>query len=140
MLSARRVGPSGRAIGLDMTDDMLTLARRHAEQAVVTNVEFLKGAIEQIPLPDASVDVVISNCLIALSSDKPAVFGEIACVLRPRRPPRHHRHPRRRHPHRRRARGPRRCGRVPRRCAHRWPLPGPPARRRTQRRRRPAHP
>jgi len=83
LLSARRVGPDGRAIGLDMTDDMLTLARRHAEQAGVTNAEFLKGAIEQIPLPDASVDVVISNCVIALSSDKPAVFGEIARVLRP---------------------------------------------------------
>ena len=83
LLSARRVGPDGRAIGLDMTDDMLTLARRHAEQAGVTNVEFLKGTIEQIPLPDASVDVVISNCVIALSPDKPAVFGEIARVLRP---------------------------------------------------------
>ncbi len=82
LLSARRVGPGGRAIGLDMTDDMLTLARRHAEQAGVTNVEFLKGTIEQIPLPDASVDVVISNCVIALSPDKPAVFGEIARVLR----------------------------------------------------------
>jgi len=83
LLSARRVGPGGRAIGLDMTDDMLTLARRHAEQAGVTNAEFLKGAIERIPLPDTSVDVVISNCVIALSSDKPAVFGEIARVLRP---------------------------------------------------------
>jgi L-amino acid N-acyltransferase YncA/2-polyprenyl-3-methyl-5-hydroxy-6-metoxy-1,4-benzoquinol methylase len=83
LLSARRVGPSGRAIGLDMTDDMLTLARRHAEQAGVTNAEFLKGTIERIPLPDASVDVVISNCVIALSPDKPAVFGEIARVLRP---------------------------------------------------------
>ncbi|WP_244180254.1 GNAT family N-acetyltransferase [Amycolatopsis pretoriensis] len=83
LLSARRVGPGGRAIGLDMTDDMLTLARRNAEQAGVTNAEFLKGTIEQIPLPDASVDVVISNCVIALSSDKPAVFGEIARVLRP---------------------------------------------------------
>jgi SAM-dependent methyltransferase len=78
LLSAHRVGPSGRAIGLDMTDDMLTLARRHAEQAGVTNAEFLKGTIEEIPLPDASVDVVIFNCVIALSSDKPAVFGEIA--------------------------------------------------------------
>ncbi|WP_318307710.1 GNAT family N-acetyltransferase [Amycolatopsis solani] len=83
LLSARRVGPGGRAIGLDMTDDMLTLARRHAERAGVTNAEFVKGTIEQIPLPDASVDVVISNCVIALSSDKPAVFGEIARVLRP---------------------------------------------------------
>ncbi len=83
LLSARRVGPAGRAIGLDMTDDMLTLARRHAEQAGVPNAEFVKGAIEQIPLPDASVDVVISNCVIALSADKPAVFAEIARVLRP---------------------------------------------------------
>jgi arsenite methyltransferase len=83
LLSARRVGPAGRAIGLDMTDDMLTLARRHAEHAGVDNVEFVKGTIERIPLPDASVDVVISNCVIALSSDKPAVFGGIARVLRP---------------------------------------------------------
>ncbi len=83
LLSARRVGPEGRAIGLDMTDEMLTLARRHAEQAGVINAEFRKGTIERIPLPDASVDVVISNCVIALSPDKPAVFGEIARVLRP---------------------------------------------------------
>ncbi|MDQ7808675.1 GNAT family N-acetyltransferase [Amycolatopsis sp. A133] len=83
LLSARRVGPGGRAIGLDMTDEMLTLARRHAEQAGVPNAEFVKGTIERIPLPDASVDVVISNCVIALSADKPAVFGEIARVLRP---------------------------------------------------------
>ncbi|WP_284740109.1 GNAT family N-acetyltransferase [Amycolatopsis sp. RTGN1] len=82
LLSARRVGPDGRAIGLDMTDDMLALARRHAERAGVTNVEFVKGTIEQIPLPDASVDVVISNCVIALSPDKPAVFAGIARVLR----------------------------------------------------------
>ncbi|RSD22195.1 GNAT family N-acetyltransferase [Amycolatopsis eburnea] len=83
LLSARRVGPTGRAIGLDMTDDMLILARRHAEQAGVTNAEFVKGTIERVPLPDASVDVVISNCVIALSPDKPAVFAEIARVLRP---------------------------------------------------------
>jgi L-amino acid N-acyltransferase YncA/2-polyprenyl-3-methyl-5-hydroxy-6-metoxy-1,4-benzoquinol methylase len=83
LLSARRVGPTGRAIGLDMTDDMLTLARRHAERTGVTNAEFVKGTIEHIPLPHASVDVVISNCVIALSPDKPAVFGEIARVLRP---------------------------------------------------------
>ena len=75
LLSARRVGPGGRAIGLDMTDEMLALARRHAEQAGVTNAQFLKGTIERIPLPDASVDVVISNCVIALSSDKPSVFS-----------------------------------------------------------------
>ncbi|MFI5590287.1 GNAT family N-acetyltransferase [Amycolatopsis sp. NPDC051758] len=83
LLSARRVGPAGRAIGLDMTDEMLTLARGHAEREGVTNAEFVKGTIERIPLPDASVDVVISNCVIALSPDKPAVFAEIARVLRP---------------------------------------------------------
>jgi SAM-dependent methyltransferase len=83
LLSARRVGPTGRAIGLDMTDEMLTLARRHAERAGATNAEFVKGTIERIPLPEASVDVVISNCVIALSPDKPAVFAEIARVLRP---------------------------------------------------------
>ncbi|GLY42820.1 arsenite S-adenosylmethyltransferase [Amycolatopsis sp. NBRC 101858] len=83
LLSARRVGPAGQSIGLDMTDEMLTLVRRQAERVGVTNVDFLKGTIEQIPLPDTSVNVVISNCVIALSSDKPAVFGEIARVLRP---------------------------------------------------------
>jgi L-amino acid N-acyltransferase YncA/precorrin-6B methylase 2 len=83
LLSARRVGPAGRAIGLDMTEEMLALARDHAAQAGVTNVEFLPGRIENIPLPDGSVDVVISNCVIALSADKSAVFGEIARVLRP---------------------------------------------------------
>ncbi|MEV4148695.1 GNAT family N-acetyltransferase [Amycolatopsis sp. NPDC049691] len=83
LLSARRVGPAGRAIGLDATEEMLTLARRHAAQAGVTNAEFVHGTIERIPLPDASVDVVISNCVIALSPDKPAAFGEIARVLRP---------------------------------------------------------
>jgi L-amino acid N-acyltransferase YncA/ubiquinone/menaquinone biosynthesis C-methylase UbiE len=83
LLSASRVGPTGRAIGLDMTDDMLTLARNHAAQIGVTNAEFLKGAIENIPLPDNSVDVVISNCVIALSADKPAVFREITRVLHP---------------------------------------------------------
>ncbi|MET9265776.1 methyltransferase domain-containing protein [Amycolatopsis sp. NPDC004079] len=83
LLSARRVGPEGRAIGLDMTDDMLALARRHAAQAGLENVEFVKGTIEAIPLPDNAVDVVISNCVIALSPDKPAVFAGIARVLRP---------------------------------------------------------
>lgn len=83
LLSARRVGPAGRAIGLDMTDDMLTLARSHATRAGVTNAEFHKGTIEHIPLPDNSVDVVISNCVIALSADKAAVFAEIVRVLRP---------------------------------------------------------
>jgi SAM-dependent methyltransferase len=83
LLSARRVGPTGFAYGLDMTDEMLDLARRNAAEAGATNVEFLKGRIESIPLPDASVDVVISNCVINLSTDKAAVLGEIARVLRP---------------------------------------------------------
>jgi ubiquinone/menaquinone biosynthesis C-methylase UbiE len=68
LISARRVGPTGRAIGLDMTDEMLELARRNAAEAGATNVEFLKGYIEEIPLPDNSVDVVISNCVINLSA------------------------------------------------------------------------
>jgi len=83
LLSARRVGPTGRAIGLDMTDEMLALAQRNAADAGVTNVEFLKGHIEAIPLPADSVDVVISNCVINLAADKPSVFREIARVLRP---------------------------------------------------------
>jgi SAM-dependent methyltransferase len=82
LISARRVGTTGRAIGLDMTDEMLDLARRNAAQAGVSNVEFLKGYIEQIPLPDQSVDVVISNCVINLSGDKKAVIREVARVLR----------------------------------------------------------
>ena len=84
ILSARRVGPSGIAYGLDMTDEMLALARQNASDAAVQNVHFLKGVIEQIPLPAASVDVVISNCVINLSVDKPAVLTEIARVLKPR--------------------------------------------------------
>jgi arsenite methyltransferase len=83
LLSAKRVGDTGRAIGLDMTDEMLELARRNAAEAGATNVEFVKGTIEAIPLPDATVDVVISNCVINLAADKPAVFREIARVLRP---------------------------------------------------------
>ena len=83
LLSARRVGPTGFAYGLDMTDEMLDLARRNARAAGATNVAFLRGHIEAIPLADASVDVVISNCVINLSADKPAVFAEIARVLRP---------------------------------------------------------
>lgn len=83
LLSARRVGPDGFAYGLDMTDEMLELARTHAFEAGATNVEFLRGHIEAIPLPDASVDVVISNCVINLSAAKQAVFAEIARVLRP---------------------------------------------------------
>jgi len=83
ILSARRVGPTGKAFGLDMTDEMLELARGNAAEAGVGNVEFLKGYIEEVPLPDASVDVVISNCVINLSVDKPKVFAEIARLLRP---------------------------------------------------------
>jgi arsenite methyltransferase len=83
LLSAKRVGPSGKAYGLDMTEEMLALARRNATQAGARNVEFLMGHIEQIPLPAATVDVVISNCVINLSVDKPAVFAETFRVLRP---------------------------------------------------------
>jgi SAM-dependent methyltransferase len=82
-ISARRVGPTGKAIGLDMTDEMLELARKNAADAGVDNVEFLKGYLEEIPLPDASVDVVISNCVINLSGDKSKVLRETARVLRP---------------------------------------------------------
>ncbi|HTV10858.1 MAG TPA: arsenite methyltransferase [Acidimicrobiales bacterium] len=83
LLSARRVGPTGKAYGLDMTDEMLGLARDNAAKAGAANVEFLKGVIEDIPLPDSSVDVVISNCVINLSTDKTRVFAEVARVLRP---------------------------------------------------------
>jgi SAM-dependent methyltransferase len=83
LISARRVGPTGRAIGLDMTDPMLDLARRNAADAGVENVEFVKGYLEDLPLPDQSVDVVISNCVINLSGDKAAVLREAARVLRP---------------------------------------------------------
>ena len=83
LLSARRVGPDGVAYGLDMTDEMLQLARRNQREAGVVNAEFLRGTIEQIPLPDASVDVIISNCVINLSADKDAVFREAIRVLRP---------------------------------------------------------
>ena len=83
LISARRVAPGGRAIGLDMTQEMLELARRNADTAGVTNVEFLAGYLEDIPLPDASVDVVISNCVINLAADKPTVLREAARVLRP---------------------------------------------------------
>ena len=83
LLSAARVGTTGRAIGVDMTDEMIELSRRNARDAKAANVDFLKGTIEALPLPDASVDVVISNCVINLAADKPAVFAEIARVLRP---------------------------------------------------------
>src|SRR6266508_4661950 len=83
ILSAKRVGPTGIAYGLDMTDEMLALARRNADEAGVRNAIFLKGVIEQVPLPADSVDVVISNCVINLSTDKPAVLAEMARVLKP---------------------------------------------------------
>src|SRR5215210_6499534 len=83
LLSARRVGPTGKAYGLDMTDDMLALARENQRKAGVENVEFLRGEIEAIPLPDASVDVIISNCVINLSGDKRKVLAEAFRVLRP---------------------------------------------------------
>jgi arsenite methyltransferase len=83
LLSAKRVGPTGKAYGLDMTDDMLALARENQKQAGVTNVEFLKGEMENIPLPDNSVDVIISNCVINLSADKDRVLREAFRVLKP---------------------------------------------------------
>lgn len=83
LLSAKRVGPAGKAYGLDITDDMLALARQNAERAGATNVEFLKGQIEAIPLPDQSVDVIISNCVVNLSGDKRRVIAEAFRVLKP---------------------------------------------------------
>jgi len=83
LLSAQRVGPKGYVYGIDMTDEMLELARKHQEEAGATNVEFRKGMIEDIPLDDAAVDVVISNCVINLSADKPAVISEMFRVLKP---------------------------------------------------------
>jgi arsenite methyltransferase len=83
ILSAKRVGPNGLAYGLDMTEEMLALARRNAEQAGVRNAIFLRGVIEDVPLPADSVDVVISNCVVNLSTDKPAVLAELARVLKP---------------------------------------------------------
>ena len=83
LLSARRVGPTGKAYGLDMTDEMLALARENQQKSGLTNVEFLKGEIERIPLPDDSVDVIISNCVINLSADKDRVLAEAFRVLKP---------------------------------------------------------
>ena len=83
LLSAKRVGPSGKVFGLDMTDEMLALARENQRKAGATNVEFLKGTIEAIPLPDRSVDVIVSNCVINLSPDKDAVLREAFRVLKP---------------------------------------------------------
>lgn len=83
LLSARRVGPTGKAYGVDMTTEMLELARRNRAEAGVDNVDFLEGLIEDVPLPDSSVDVIISNCVINLSTDKPSVFDEMYRLLRP---------------------------------------------------------
>lgn len=83
LLSARRVGPNGHVYGVDMTEEMLELARRNAAEADADNVTFLAGTIEELPLPDGAVDVVLSNCVLNLSTDKPAVFAELARVLRP---------------------------------------------------------
>ena len=83
LLSAARVGPTGKAYGLDMTDEMLELAEKNRAEAGADNVEFLKGYMEEVPLPDGTVDVIISNCVINLSGDKPAVFAEMARVLKP---------------------------------------------------------
>ena len=83
LLSARRVGPTGFVYGVDMTDEMLDLAHQNAAKAEATNVEFVKGVIEDLPLPDSFVDVVISNCVVNLSTDKPAVFAELYRVLKP---------------------------------------------------------
>ncbi|WP_261623727.1 arsenite methyltransferase [Nesterenkonia marinintestina] len=83
LISARRVGPEGRAIGLDMTEEMLEAARRHAAEAGADNVEFVRGYLEEVPLPEASVDVVISNCVINLAADKDVVLQEAARVTRP---------------------------------------------------------
>ena len=83
LLSAKRVGPTGHVYGLDMTDEMLELANKNKAEAEATNVDFLKGFIEEVPLPDSSVDVVISNCVINLSADKNAVFHEMARVIKP---------------------------------------------------------
>src|SRR3989475_2034151 len=83
ILSAKRVGPTGKAYGLDMTDEMLALARENQKKAGIDNVEFLKGAIENIPLPDNSIDVIISNCVINLSADKDRVIAEAFRVLKP---------------------------------------------------------
>jgi ubiquinone/menaquinone biosynthesis C-methylase UbiE len=83
LLSARRVGPTGKAYGLDMTDEMLALARENQAKSGLSNIEFLKGEIEQIPLPDSSVDIIISNCVINLSADKDRVIAEAFRVLKP---------------------------------------------------------
>ena len=83
LLSAKRVGPTGKVYGLDMTEEMLALAEKNRKEAGAENVEFLRGYIEEVPLPDSTIDVIISNCVINLSTDKPAVFAEMSRVLKP---------------------------------------------------------
>ncbi len=135
LLSARRVGPTGKAYGLDMTDEMLDLARTNAEQGRAPRTSSSsKGKIEAVPLPDASVDVIICNCVVNLSPDKPAVFAEMYRVLAARRPDRHQRRRRRRRPRRRRTRRARELGRLYRRRAQPHRVRDRPHRRRIRRR------
>ena len=117
ILSAKRVGPTGIAWGLDMTEEMLALARANAAEAGVANAHFLKGQIEAVPLPADSVDVVVSNCVINLSTDKPAVFGGARASAQAGRPDRNHRHRRRGPPFARRPRRARLVLRLHRRRA-----------------------
>ena len=123
-LAARQVGPTGFVYGVDMTDEMLALARANQRAAGVTNVEFRKGEIEALPLPDAAVDVIISNCVINLSTDKPAVFREAHRVLAPGRPLRRVRRGGPAPPVRRGASRPGLLGGVPGRGADRRGVPG----------------
>ncbi len=140
LLSARRVGPTGKAYGVDMTEEMLALARRNAADAGATNVEFLKGRIEEIPLPAQTVDVVISNCVVNLSPDKEAVLRETFRVLQGRRTDRDQRCRRRGSAHGRGARRARRMGRLHRRRPVGGRVPAVPGRRRVRRGRHPIHP
>ena len=123
LLSARRVGPSGKAYGVDFTAEMLDLARRNAVEAGATNVEFLEGRIDAVPLPDGSVDVIISNCVINLSADKQAVFAEMHRLLAPRWSGRRQRRRHRGPPHRRRAGRAGQLRRLHRRRAQRHRVP-----------------
>ena len=123
LLSGKRVGPEGTVYGLDMTDEMLALAQANARAAGATNVHFLKGVIEDIPLPAASVDVVISNCVVNLSPEKDKVLAEITRVLAPGRPHRHLRRRRGRPPDTRRPRRARELRRLHRGCAVRVRIP-----------------
>ena len=140
ILSAKRVGETGLAFGLDMTDEMLALARANAREAEIRNAVFLKGVIEEIPLPADSVDVVISNCVINLSTDKPAVLTEIARVLQPRRPNRDQRRRRRGPALRRGAGGARQLRRLHRGSALAGRVRGGPRGSRVRPRQRRVHP